>query len=130
MHLSHNHARTRSLVLAAAITGGTLIPLTMTGCLASHHTSSSIDGAYVQPSDLSRVRKHASTKDDVLQILGEPTKKMTNSDGTDTWTWQWTRKEKGSGHLIFIFNTSSSKEIDESAHVLFEYDVVKDKWRD
>lgn len=116
--------------LIAALTLASLAPLTLTGCLASHHTSSSIAGAYVQPSDLSRVRKHASTKDDVLQILGEPTKRMTNDDGTDTWTWQWTRKEQDSGHLIFIFNSSSSKEIDESAHVLFEYDVVKDKWRD
>ena len=130
MHPAPSQSRTRSLVLTAAIAGSALIPLAMTGRLASHHTSSSIDGAYVQPSDLSRVRKHASTKADVLQILGEPTKKMTNSDGTETWSWQWTRKEKGSGHLIFIFNTSSSKEIDESAHVLFEYDVVKDKWRD
>ncbi len=116
--------------LAAALSLAVLAPLTMTGCLASHHTSSSIDGAYVQPSDLSRVRKHASTKADVMQILGEPTKKMSNDDGTETWSWLWTRKEKGSGHLIFIFNTSSSKEVDESAHVLFEYDVVKDKWRD
>ena len=120
----------RPTLAVAALTLTAIAPLTMTGCLAGHHTSSSIDGAYVQPSNLSRVRKHSSTKNDVLQALGEPTSRAENDDGTETWSWNWTRREQGSGHLIFIFNTSSDKEVDESVHILFEDDLVKDKWRD
>ena len=116
-----------AIVLASAFVA---VPLTMTGCLAGHHTSTSIHGAYVQPSDLSRVKKHASTTEDVLQMLGEPTERTTNDDGTETWTWNWTRKESGSGHLLFIFSGSSKTEIDESAHVTFEYGVAINKWRD
>ncbi len=117
---------------ATMILAGTFLalPLTLTGCLAGHHSSTKIHGAYVQPSDLSRIKKHTSTTDDVLQALGEPTQRTTNSDGTETWTWNWTRKKSGSGHLFLIFSGSSETEIDESAHVLFEYGVVKDKWRD
>jgi len=117
---------------AAAIMTATIIatPLTLTGCLAGRHTSTKIDGAYVQPSDLSRVKKHSSTTEDVLLILGSPSEKNTNDDGTETWTWNWTRKESGSGHIFLIFNGSSSTEVDESAHIQFEYGVVKEKWRD
>ena len=116
--------------ILAALALVLISPLALTGCLAGHHSSTKIHGAYVQPSDLSRIKKHSSTTDDVLQTLGEPTNRTTNDDGTETWTWNWTRKESDSGHLFLIFNGSSNKEIDESAHVQFEYGVVKDKWRD
>ncbi len=122
-----SHLSITAVVLASAFV---TLPLTLTGCLAGRHTSTSIHGAYVQPSDLSRVKKHRSTTDDVLQMLGEPTERITNDDGTETWTWNWTRKEEGSGHLFLIFNGSSKTEVDESVHVTFEYGVVKDKWRD
>lgn len=118
------------LTITAALSVAALVPLTMTGCLAGHHSTSKIDGAYVQPSDLSRVKKHASTTEDVLQILGTPSEKNTHSNSTETWTWNWTRKERDSGHVFLIFRGSSNKEVDESAHVTFEYDVVIEKWRD
>jgi outer membrane protein assembly factor BamE (lipoprotein component of BamABCDE complex) len=120
----------RNFSVAVLSTAIAALPFAMTGCLAGHHSSSSIEGAYVQPSDLSRVKKNVSTTDDVMQILGAPTEKYTHDDGTETWSWNWTRKERDSGHVIFIFHGSSDKEVDESAHVTFEYGVAVKKWRD
>ena len=112
------------LAIAAAIAMG--------GCLVSSSKSEHIDGAYIQPGDLADVRVNESDTNDVLDILGEPTRRAKDTDaGTQTWTWNWSRTKKGSGSLFLIFAGSSSEEIDESAHVVFDDDgVVIDKWRD
>ena len=102
----------------------------MGGCLVSQRSSTKIDGAYVQPSDLSKVRLNRSTDDDVLNLLGEPSDRITNDDGTETWSWHWTRRESGSGHVFLVFSGTNEKEVDESAHVTFEYGVAIEKWRD
>ena len=118
---------TRALAVSAVLIAA---PLMMSGCLLSQNKSTSISGAYVQPSDLSRVKLHKSTQDDVLQVLSEPTSRQDNKDGTETWTWNWTRKEQGSGSLFLIFSGSSNKQIEESAHITFDQGIAVDKWRD
>lgn len=105
-------------------------PMLINGCLFSQSKSTKISGAYVQPSDLSRVKLHDSTQDEVLNVLSEPTARTENDDGTETWTWNWTRKERGSGSLFLIFAGSSDKHIEESAHITFDHGVAVDKWRD
>lgn len=119
----------QSLTLVALTTACIAAPLTMSGCLVGQHHSTQITGAYVQPADLSRVTTFSSTTDDVRQLLGEPTEKITN-EHQETWTWNWHKREEGSGHLFLIFNGSSSKDIDESAHITFEHGIVIKKWRD
>ncbi len=105
-------------------------PAMLGGCLLSQDKSTSISGAYVQPSDLSRVKLDKSTQDDVLGILSEPTSRKKNDDGSETWTWNWTKREHGSGSLFLIFSGSSEKHVEESAHITFEHGVATDKWRD
>ncbi len=114
----------------AALAVLALCPLALTGCLIGQHSNTKISGAYVQPSALSQVRLNHSTTDDVLNILGSPTTQRTDDDGTEVWTWNWTKHESGSGHVFLIFNGSSNKDIDQSAHIRFEYGVATQKWRD
>jgi hypothetical protein len=120
-------SRTKAALVSAVLLAS---PAFLGGCLLSQSKSTSISGAYVQPSDLSRVKIDRSTEDDVLDILSEPTTRKENKDGSETWTWNWTRKERGSGSLFLIFAGSSDKHIEESAHIIFEHGVAVDKWRD
>jgi hypothetical protein len=120
-------SRTKAALVSAVLLAS---PAFLGGCLLSQSKSTSISGAYVQPSDLSRVKIDRSTEDDVLDILSEPTTRKENKDGSETWTWNWTRKERGSGSLFLIFAGSSDKHIEESAHITFEHGVAVDKWRD
>lgn len=124
--------RTRSTTLAkhAALALLTLSPLTLTGCLIGQRSRTSISGSYVQPSDLSQVRLNHATPSDVLNALGSPSSKRVEDDGCELWTWNWTKRESGSGHVFLIFRGSSSKRIDQSAHVRFENGVAVEKWRD
>tara|TARA_R110002096_G_scaffold344921_7_gene538127 strand:+ start:75543 stop:75884 length:342 start_codon:yes stop_codon:yes gene_type:complete len=105
-------------------------PALLGGCLLSQDKSTRISGAYVQPSDLSRVKIDKSTQDDVLNILSEPTMRKEHQDGSETWTWNWTKTEQGSGSLFLIFAGSSEKHVEESAHITFLHGIATDKWRD
>ena len=118
---------TKTLVVSAVLLAS---PLMLSGCLLSQDRSTQINGAYVQPTELSRVKLHKSTQDDVLQVLSEPTSRQDNKDGTETWTWNWTRREQGSGSLFLIFSGSSDKHIEESVHITFDHGIAIDKWRD
>jgi len=117
---------TLALVTAAVLAS----PALLGGCLLSQDKSTSISGAYVQPSALSRVKIDKSTQDDVLNILSEPTVRKEHQDGSETWTWNWTKTEQGSGSLFLIFAGSSEKHVEESAHITFLHGVATDKWRD
>ena len=117
----------KAVVLSAVLL---VSPTLFSGCLLSQNKSTRISGAYVQPSELSRVKLNETTQDDVLDILSEPTIRKDNNDGSETWTWNWTKKEQGSGSLFLIFAGSSEKHIEESAHITFAHGVATEKWRD
>lgn len=123
--------RTPARLCAAAACLLTLpLILVMPGCLIGQHSNTKISGTYVQPSDLSQVRLNHSTSDDVLNILGSPSAKRTDSDATEVWSWSWTRQESGSGHVFLLFNGSSNKKVDQSAHIRFQNGIAIEKWRD
>ena len=120
------HPITKASIVALA----TLAPLTMSGCLVSSSRASKIDGAYVQPNAVSKVRVHDSTMTDVEQILGQPSTRVTNDDGSELWTWNWTETKGESGSVLLIFSGSSKKTVAESVNVKFQDGIAVRKWRD
>ena len=117
---------TLSLALSALI----LVPTTMSGCLVSSSRASKIDGAYVQPGSISKIHIGETTQVETEEILGQPSIRSQNSDGTETWTWNWTETKGESGAVLLVFAGSSKKTVAESVHVKFENNVVVKKWRD
>ena len=131
MAIRFNAPAARSTLVSAALLGVALpVVACSSGCLVSQSKSTRIDGAYVQPSALSRVKLNTTTQSEVLDILSEPTVRKAHDDGSETWSWNWTQRQKGSGSLFLIFAGSSDKHIEESAHITFEHGVATDKWRD
>jgi outer membrane protein assembly factor BamE (lipoprotein component of BamABCDE complex) len=106
------------------------VPLTMSGCLIASSKHSNISGAYVQPGSVSKVKINHSTTTDVEEILGQPSIKSANDDGSETWDWNWTESKGDSGAVFLVFGGSSNKTITESVHIKFADGVAVKKWRD
>jgi outer membrane protein assembly factor BamE (lipoprotein component of BamABCDE complex) len=119
--------RTRTAALAAA---AVLVPMTMTGCLISSSRANKIEGAYVQPGAVSRVQLNETTTTETEEIMGQPSFRKANDDGTETWTWHWTETKGESGAVLLIFAGNSKKTVSESVHVKFKDGVAIKKWRD
>jgi hypothetical protein len=120
------HPITKASIVAFAA----IAPLTMTGCLVSSARASKIDGAYVQPNAISKVRVHQSTTTDVENILGQPSSRVAEDDGSELWTWNWTETKGESGAVLLIFSGSSKTTVAESVNVKFVNGIVERKWRD
>jgi outer membrane protein assembly factor BamE (lipoprotein component of BamABCDE complex) len=102
----------------------------MSGCLISSAKSSKISGAYVAPGAVSSVVLNETTRTEVEQILGQPSTRTTNDDGTETWSWSWT-KTKGDGGTVFLLFAGASKEtIDQTVRIKFRDGIAIRKWRD
>ena len=120
----------RIVAIAAPAALLLIVPLTMPGCLIASSKHSNISGAYVQPGSVSKVVLNQSTTTDIEEILGEPSTKTINDDGTETWDWNWTESKGDSGAVLLLFAGSSSKTISESVHITFANGIAIKKWRD
>lgn len=121
---------TRILPLLALSTITLVAPLTLSGCIVSSSSGSKISGAYVKPSSISRVHINSSTTSDVEEIMGEPTDRVQNDDGTETWTYEWTQTKASAGTVLFVFAGANKDTVSESLHVKFRDHIVIKKWRD
>jgi outer membrane protein assembly factor BamE (lipoprotein component of BamABCDE complex) len=119
--------RPRTAVISAALL---LAPMTMSGCLISSSRANKIDGAYVQPGAVSRVHLNETNTTETEEIMGQPSYRTPNDDGTETWTWQWTETKGESGAVLLVFAGNSKKTVSESVHVKFRDGVAIKKWRD
>lgn len=117
----------RSVFLAACLAVSAL-----PGCvnLVSSSKHESITGAYVEPQDSRKVMVGRTTPDEAEQMLGQPTTRVANDDGTETWTWKWTRHRSNSGELLLIAHDSKELTVNEAFHILFRGGVASKKWRD
>lgn len=120
------HPSRTAVLLAAAV----LTPSTMSGCLVSSSRANKIEGAYVQPGAVSRVQVDETTTTETEEILGQPSFRKANDDGTETWSWHWTETKGESGTVLLIFSGNSKKTVTESVHVKFKDGVAIKKWRD
>lgn len=118
--------RTRTAALAAA---AVLAPMTMSGCLISSSRANKIEGAYVQPGAVSRVQVNETSMTETEEILGQPSFRKANDDGTETWSWHWTETKGERGTVLLIFSGNSKKTVAESVHVKFRDGVAIKKWR-
>lgn len=100
----------------------------LVGCLVNSRESTHSSGRYVSPSRLERIDPGRSTGDDVLSLLGEPSSRRENADGSETWRWTYRRTRTSSGH--FLFGSSRRTETDGLVAVMLQDGVVADVWRD
>ncbi|MBL4809585.1 MAG: hypothetical protein JKY43_05960 [Phycisphaerales bacterium] len=100
------------------------------GCLVSSAKATRIDGAYVQPNTVSKVKINHTTAQEVEELLGLPSTMSDNDDGSETWTWNWTKESGDAGAVFLIFAGEKVKVIHESVHIKFVDGIAVKKWRD
>jgi len=100
------------------------------GCLVSSAKATRIDGAYVQPNMVSKVRINQTTTQEVEELLGIPSNTTDNDDGSETWTWNWTKQSGNAGAVFLIFAGEKEKVIHESVRIKFVDGIAVKKWRD
>lgn len=106
--------------------------LTPAGCvnLISSSRHQSITGAYVEPRDTARVFIGRTTPEQTAELLGQPTKRATNDDGSELWTWSWRQERSSSGGVFLLGHGSNEETLQKSFHVLFEDGAAARKWQD
>ena len=119
--------RTRATIGYTCLLASTFI---LGGCLVSSAKATRIDGAYVQPSTVSKVKINHTTAQEVEELLGIPSNTTDNDDGSETWTWNWTKQSGNSGAVFLIFAGGKEKIIHESVRIKFVDGIAVKKWRD
>ncbi|RMH04728.1 MAG: outer membrane protein assembly factor BamE [Planctomycetota bacterium] len=116
----------RPLALAFLAAGALAAP----ACVIAADSSSSISGTYVSQTTLDQIEP-GKDREYVRALLGEPDITTRLDDGSEIWKWHYVEKKRSHGHLIFVFDSDSNREIRHTAFVEFGPDgkVVK-AWRD
>ncbi len=123
-HLPH------TVKLAFLASASAAMLLTMSGCLITSSKGTTFSGAYVEPSSFSQVHLNQTTTTEAEDILGQPTTRTPNDDGTETWTWNWTSTKKDRGMVLFVFSSRNRETVEESTHIKFKDNIAIRKWRD
>ncbi len=123
--------RTRHLAVAAVLCCAGALILPLGGCLAGGSSRTVESGTYVHPSTLQSVNVGQSTKDNVLMMLGEPSRKIKTEKGGEIWRYHYAKTKTSKGYVLFVFGGSNSESTTQTTAVRFNSEgVVEDIWRD
>ncbi len=112
-----------------ALTGSLLAGLVaLQSCLFGSTSKVEYEGRHVSESQMRQVEAGVS-KQEVLQVFGEPTGKSDVGDAAELWTWRYTRKSESSSS-VFLLLASKSEVIEHgTVYVRLENDRVAKVWR-
>ncbi|MBL0869189.1 MAG: outer membrane protein assembly factor BamE [Phycisphaerales bacterium] len=126
-----SRADRRTLLVAAALGVACAAIVPLGGCLAGGSSRTVESGTYVHPSTLQSVKVGQSTKDNVLMMLGEPSRKIKTDKGGEIWRYFYTKTKKSNGYVLFVFGGSNSESTTQTTAVRFNSEGVVDEiWRD
>jgi len=100
------------------------------GCLISGSKSVHTTGDPVAEQSLVALEKGVSTEDDVLDLLGVPTRVVDLSDERKIYVYEWSEKRRRSTSVFLIFGGSSGTTTQGAANVEFRDGVVQRWWQD
>ncbi len=126
---SRTHRRGLAVAAALSVAGAVIVPLG--GCLAGGSSRTVESGTYVHPSTLQSVKVGESTKNNVLMMLGEPSRKIKTEKGGEIWRYYYTKTKKSNGYVLFVFGGSNTESTTQTTAVRFNSEGVVDEiWRD
>jgi outer membrane protein assembly factor BamE (lipoprotein component of BamABCDE complex) len=112
-------------VLAAGIFLAALLPLA--GCLVSGADSTRVSGTQVAPVTLQTLQEQAMTREQVIDLLGPPTRSTEIRNG-EIFSYEWEKRKDGGGAVLLLFAHRHSTEEKSTAYVQFEDGVVTKTW--
>ncbi|MFM9997080.1 MAG: hypothetical protein ACKVU4_14925 [Phycisphaerales bacterium] len=109
--------------IALAVGALALTPV-MGGCLIGSSSHTTYSGRYVSGSDLDRVVPGYTTGDEVLDLLGEPSSRREDDDGSELWRWTYRKTHSSHGHVLLLFSGRSRTETNGAVSVTLRDGVV------
>ena len=104
-----------------------MLPLMLSGCLFGSESKTEYHGKYVSAEDLQKVS--GFSKDEVLELFGEPTAITEVDLDTELWSWSYSKVTRSSGFIFLIYSTSNKHSEDGAVYVRFRDGVVEKAWR-
>lgn len=101
----------------------------LTGCVVMSDNHTTTSGHKIDASVFAQVEPGKS-KEFVVNLLGEPSEKYNNDDGTERWTWRYSETHRSASGFIVLFASSSDTTTKQARNVQFKGGVVTRAWTD
>lgn len=111
----------------AMAAGMVLMVLPLGGCLVSGADSTEVSGTQVAPLTLETLQEQAMTREQVIDLLGPPTRSTEIKNG-EIFSYEWEKRKEGGGAVLLLFAHRHSTEEKSTAYVQFEDGVVTKTW--
>lgn len=112
-------------VIAAGLIVAAALPLG--GCLVSGRDSTKVSGTPVASVTLETLQQQAMTREQVIDLLGPPTRSTEIKNG-EIFSYEWEKRKEGGGAVLLLFAHRHSTEEKATAYVQFEEGVVTKTW--
>lgn len=111
----------------AAILATTLVGAGLAGCVAVADNHTTTTGHQIDPAAFAQVEPGKS-KEFVVGLLGEPSEKVNNDDGTETWRWRYTEERRSMSGFIVLFAATNENRTVQTRFVQFKGGLVTRAW--
>lgn len=100
------------------------------GCtIVGSRSDVSVTGRQIPAEAFGSIVPQESTEEDVLDLLGPPTRTLDAENGI-IYVYEYEERRSSSGHLLLIFSGSSSRVERETTYLLIRDGVVVRTWTD
>lgn len=123
--LLNNFSRGSRLLALAAV----LVCVGFSGCVVVSDNHNTTTGQKIDASTFAQIEPGKS-KEFVVNLLGEPSEKYTNDDGTERWTWRYSETHRSTSGFIVLFASTSDNTIRQTRNVQFKGGYVTRTWSD
>jgi len=106
---------------------GMLAALPLCGCLVSGKDSTQVRGTQVTAVTLETIEEQAMTREQVIDLLGPPSRSTQIVNG-EIFSYDWEKRKEGGGAVLLLFAHRHSTEEKSTAYVQFEDGVVTKTW--
>ena len=112
-------------------TWGLILPMTLAGCAVLGSSSDvDVEGTPISSLTLQQLEPGETTEQQVLNLLGPPSRTMERTDGEKTLVYEFRRTKESKGHLLFVFSGKSESSERRTAYVALRDGVVTRWWMD
>lgn len=109
----------RFAAIPALVSLAVLVP----GCLIGSDSRTVRTGEYVSPEDLGKIVP-GTPAEEVVELLGEPTRMTTREDGTEIWKWVYREEVTSTGSVFLLFSKTTETVNTKEVRIEFRNGVV------
>ncbi|MCA9306550.1 MAG: outer membrane protein assembly factor BamE [Phycisphaerales bacterium] len=115
-------------VPAAFLTAAVLAVLP--ACVVGSSNKVSTKGRPISENTLEVLEPGATSEQQLVDLLGEPTRKMENDDSSTVYVYEYERRKSGSGYILFAFGGSSESVEQRTVYVKVRNGLIERYWVD